>query len=162
VQAVPLHFYILTHRVATFLGLREGREKGPGFHRLHMCLIIRNQNIRGRVQTTYTWSHDLTCDILFLFITSSTISKTLQDYGEATTTTPVPATHFSNILLKTNRSIWKQRYSPNPVDRLSHTNFAIADCYSNLSITSGVLNPWRAFGRARSSPLITYTTMIHV
>ena len=54
--------------------------------------------IRGRVETMFSYSHGLACDILF--ITSSTISKKLQDDCETAKTTLPPAGHFPDILSK--------------------------------------------------------------
>jgi len=39
-------------------------------------------------------SHGLACDIFYLFITLSTMSKKLQDDGKMATTTLPPAAHF--------------------------------------------------------------------
>ena len=46
------------------------------------------------------WSHGWVCDIFYLFITSSTKSKKLQDEGETTTATLSLATHFPDVLSK--------------------------------------------------------------
>lgn len=43
---------------------------------------------------TSMWSHDLACDIFYLFVTLSTISKKLENVGEMTTTT-LPQQHTS-------------------------------------------------------------------
>ena len=64
-----------------------------------MRLIIRDRIHEGAGAMTSLWSHVLACDIFYSCITSSTMSKKLQDDGETATTTPPPAPHFPGTLL---------------------------------------------------------------
>ena len=109
---------------------------------------------------TPSWLPGLAYDVFYLYITSSTMSKKLQDDGETATATLPPATHSPQHTIKTNRSIWKDSDFQNLVGRQTHTNFTITDRCSGLSITSGRPRRWRVFERARSISLTTHT-MIH-
>lgn len=57
-----------SHSIVALFPAREREGNGPGFHCLWMCLIIYNQNKGGGRKIMSLWSHDLACDVIYLYI----------------------------------------------------------------------------------------------
>jgi len=53
-------------------------------------------------------SHSLVCDVFYWLITSSTMSKKLQEDGEMATATLPPAVHFPDILPNKTIKIYRR------------------------------------------------------